>query len=141
VTVRGALALALSAALAGCGAASGTSQHTTTQLRAVAQPKRQCNGSKIAALRAGQRRRLHADLRRLRTAAATVRGHTQNGNAVINAALDRFMLDIANESLPVHERSRLIDLAAAIVAPRCSLCFQALESNRPIAAGAKLPCD
>jgi len=84
---------------------------------------------------------LHADLRRLRTAAATVRGHTQNGNAATNAALDRFMLDIANESLPVHERSRLIDLAAAIVAPRCYLCFQALESNRPIAAGAKLPCD
>jgi len=133
--------LALSAALAGCGESSGTSEHTTTQFRAVAQPKRQCNGSKIAARRTRQRKRLNADLRRLRTAAATVKGHTQNGNAAINTALDRFMLDIAGESLPVHERSRFIDLAAAIVAPHCYLCFQALESNRPIAAGAKLPCD
>jgi hypothetical protein len=84
---------------------------------------------------------LNADLRRMRSVAATVKGHTQNGNPAINAALDRFMLDVAQEALPVHERSRYIDLAAAIVAPRCYLCFQALESNRPIAAGAKLPCD
>jgi hypothetical protein len=59
---------------------------------------------------------------------------------VINRALDRFLLDIAGESLPVHERSRFIDHAAAIVAPVCYLCFQALESNRPIAVGAKLVC-
>ena len=50
------------------------------------------------------------------------------------------MLDVVRESLPVHERSRFIDRAVAIVAPRCYLCFQALESNRPFAAGAKLPC-
>jgi len=50
------------------------------------------------------------------------------------------LLDVAGESLPVHERSRFIDHAAAIVAPVCYLCFQALESNRPIAVGAKLAC-
>jgi hypothetical protein len=41
----------------------------------------------------------------------------------------------------VHERSRFIDHAAAIVAPKCYLCFQALEANRPTGATAKLPCD
>src|SRR6266540_1087017 len=52
----------------------------------------------------------------------------------------RFQLDIKQEALPVKARSRFIDLAAAIVAPRCYLCFQALEANRPIAGGAKLAC-
>lgn len=109
-------------------------------MRAIAQPKRRCQGSKLASERQRQRTRLNADLRRLRAAAATVKGYTQNGNAAINTALDRFMLDVAGESLPIHERSRFIDRAAAIVAPRCYLCFQALESNRPIAGGSKLAC-
>jgi hypothetical protein len=59
----------------------------------------------------------------------------------LNAALDRSLLDVAENALPVKERSRFINVAAAIVPPRCSLCLQALESNRPTAAGAKLPCD
>ena len=41
----------------------------------------------------------------------------------------------------MHERSAYINRAAAIVAPKCYLCFQALESNRPTGAAAKLPCD
>jgi hypothetical protein len=69
-----------------------------------------------------QRRQLTADLRRLRAAAATVKGYTQNGNAAINKAVDRFELDVAEEAIPVQERSRFIDRAAAIVAPRCYLC-------------------
>jgi hypothetical protein len=40
----------------------------------------------------------------------------------------------------IKKRSRFIDLAAAIVAPKCYLCFQALEANRPIAGGGKLAC-
>jgi hypothetical protein len=84
---------------------------------------------------------LRVDLTRLRRAAATVHGHTQDGNAAINAAVDRFSLDVAKETLPVHERSRFIDRAAAIVSPKCYLCFQALEANRPTGATAKLTCD
>jgi hypothetical protein len=122
-------------ALAGCGGGSPMQTH------AVSQPRPQCEGSKIAAQRERARAQLNADLRRLRAAAATVRGHTENGNDKLNAALDRFMLDVAKPTLHVHERSRFIDRAAAIVSPKCYLCFQALESNRPIAAGAKLPCD
>jgi len=51
------------------------------------------------------------------------------------------MTHASQETLSVHERSRLIDHAAAIVAPKCYLCFQALEANRPTGATAKLPCD
>ena len=57
-----------------------------------------------------------------------MKGHTQNGNARLDAALDRFSLDVAEESISVHERSDYINRAAAIVAPKCYLCFQALES-------------
>ena len=136
--LRGLLALALCAAAAGCGGSPPGS--SSTQIRPVAQPKRQCQGSKLAAKRERQRKSLQADLRRLRAAAATVKGYTQTGNAAINNAVDRFLLDVAKESLPIHERSRFIDHAAAVVAPRCYLCFQALEANRPIAGGAKLAC-
>jgi len=66
--------------------------------------------------------------------------YAQNGNAAVNAALDRFQIDVAADALPVLERSRMIDHAAALVSPRCYLCFQALEANRPIAGGAKLAC-
>jgi hypothetical protein len=124
----------LCAALAGCGGSSVRHRGAAPQLN------RHCVGSNNAAKRELQRRKLTADLRRLRVAAATVKGYTQNGNAAINRALDRFELDVAEESTPVQDRSRFIDRAAAIVAPHCYLCFQALEANRPLAAGAKLAC-
>ena len=123
----------LTLALAACG--GGGHARTATE------PRAHCAGSKVAAQRARARAILNGDLRRLRAAAATVRRHTRNGNATLDAALERFSLDVAKPTLPVHERSRFIDHAAAIVAPKCDLCFQALESNRPIASGAKLPCD
>src|SRR5215210_1634315 len=113
----------------------------STTVRGVAPEKRHCDGSKVVAKRAQQRRRLDADIVRLRRAAKTVKRHTQNGNATLDVALDRFSLDVANETLSAHERSDYINHAAAIVAPKCSICFQTLESNRPIASGAKLPCD
>jgi hypothetical protein len=90
---------------------------------------------------AAQRARLDRDLRRLRLAAATMKGYAQDGNAATNNALDRFMLDIGSESLAATVRNRYIDRAAAAVAPHCYLCFQTLESNRPLGAAAKLPCD
>ena len=121
--------------LAGCGGTTKPTHHP------VSQGRPECEGSKVAAQRERARIRLNLDLRRLRVAAATVHGHTERGNDAINGALDRFLLDVAGPALPVHERSRFIDRAAAIVSPKCYLCFQALESSRPIAAGAKLPCD
>jgi hypothetical protein len=98
-------------------------------------------GSQVAAKRAHARAQLNADLARLRVAAATLKRHTEQGNDAINKALDTFLLQVAQPTLPVTERSRFIDHAAAIVAPKCYLCFQALEANRPTGATAKLPCD
>jgi hypothetical protein len=126
----------LSLAAVGCGGGSAM-----TNARPAAELERNCSGSKIAAKRNAQRRRLKADLVRLRHAAATVKGYTQNGNDALNAAVDRFSLDVGKETLSVHERSNYIDHAAAIVSPKCYLCFQALEANRPTGAAAKLPCD
>jgi len=120
--------------LAGCG---GSRHATTTQSGA----RVHCAGSKVAAKRARARAELNADLARLRVAAATLHRHTEQGNDAVNSALDRLMLHVAQETLPVRERSRFIDRAAAIVAPKCYLCFQALEANRPTGATAKLPCD
>ena len=125
--------------LAGCG--GGGAKSSTPTVGTIGDVKRNCTGSKDAGKRAQQRRRLDADLVLLRRAAKTVKGHTENGNARLDAALDRFSLDVANETLSAHERSDYINKGAAIVAPKCFLCFQTLESNRPTGAAAKLPCD
>lgn len=126
----------------GCGGGNSSSSSSTRNFDTNARQGLNCSGSKQSAKRALQRRRLNADLVKLRRAAATVRGaQTQNGNARINGALDRFSLDVGSEILSAHVRSSYIDRAAAIVAPKCYLCFQALEANRPTGAAAKLPCD
>jgi hypothetical protein len=129
----------------GCGDSnsSGEREMKTFAVETVETPAtgtaRHCDGlSKAKGAR--QRRRLERDLLALRAAAATMKHYAQDGTPQMNKALDRFMIDIAHEALPVFDRSRFIDRAAAIVSPRCYLCFQTLESSRPVAAGAKLAC-
>jgi uncharacterized protein YceK len=143
VRLRGLALLSLCAALAGCG---GTAKHASApQTESVqtaevqADQPRKCDGGSKAK-QAAQRRRLDRDLRRLRAAAVTMKHYAQDGNAATNTALDRFMLDIGDESLSAVARNRYIDRAAAIVSSHCYLCFQTLEYNRPLAAGAKLAC-
>jgi hypothetical protein len=119
--------------LAGCG---GTTAH-----HAASQPRPECTGSKDPEKRARARAQLNADLARLRVAARKEKRYSQEGSAALNNALTPFLLHAAQETLPVKERSRYIDHAAAIVAPKCYLCFQALESARPTGATAKLTCD
>ena len=120
---------------AGCG---GDKPATTFAMPSTT--TEHCKGQSKAK-QAAQRLRLERDLVALRAAAATMKHYAQDGNAATNEALDRFMLDIGNEALPAFERSRFINRAAAIVSPKCFLCFQTLEANRPVASGAKLPCD
>jgi hypothetical protein len=120
------------AVLAGCG--SSTKQAEP----AGSAPK--CKGGAMAE-QGAPRARLNHDLVVLRKAAVTMKHYAQDGNAATNNALDRFMIDVADEMLPAVVRSRYIDRAAAIVSPYCYLCFQTLESNRPFGAVAKLPCD
>jgi hypothetical protein len=136
-----ALAIVLSALAAGCGGTSKTASPTTTTTGSSGvDARRHCDGLSEAK-QERQRRTLQHDLVSLRAAAKTMKVYSQDGNAQLNAALDRFSLDVAQEALPVYDRSRFIDRAAAIVAPRCYLCFQTLENNRPVGATSKLPCD
>jgi hypothetical protein len=132
--------VSLAAALAGCGSTTNrAAQNTiTTQIQGV--PARKCNGASLAK-QVAQRARLDRDLRRLRLAVVTMKHYAQDGNAATNKALDRFMIDVGSESLAATVRNRYIDRAAAVVSPHCYLCFQTLESNRPLGAAAKLPCD
>jgi hypothetical protein len=137
VKLRGLVVLATCGVLAGCG---GTAKQAAPQIRPVQTvTAASCNGG-AKAKQAAQRKRLERDLRSLRLAAATMKHYAQDGNAATNKALDRFMLDIGNEALSAVERNRFIDHAAAAVGPHCYLCFQTLEYNRPLAAGAKLAC-
>ena len=141
-----ALVSVIAALASGCGGSSSSSSEPTlptyavqtVQTPATATP-RHCNGLSKAK-QAVQRRKLQRDLRELRAAAATLKHSAQNGNPQLNKAVDRFEIDVADEALSRFQRNRFIDLAAAIVAPKCFLCFQALEANRPLAAGAKLAC-
>jgi hypothetical protein len=123
--------------LAGCGgssrpAASPSIPPTTTIDK--------CNGSKSAAVRVRKERVITRDLARLRVLAGPIRTRTLNGTPALSSALDRFLLDVATRDLPVHERSRYIDRAVAIVTPVCEQCFQALEASRPTGGGANLGC-
>jgi hypothetical protein len=136
----------VTAVLAGCGGEAKQSNSVVIKTYPVQtvevqgnQP-RHCNGLSKAK-QAVERKRLEQDLQQLRVAIKTIKGQSVYGNPVVNEAVDQFERDVAEEALPVHQRSRFIDLAAAIVAPRCYWCFQVMESNRPIAAGAKLACD
>lgn len=91
-------------------------------------------------MRARKIRRLEREIARLRALAEPIRKKTLDGTPPLARALDRFLVDIRDRDIPVHTRSRLIDRAAAIVAPVCEQCFQALEANRPSGGGANLGC-
>jgi hypothetical protein len=127
------------ALLTGCGSTANQASGPHGTVKPIKAPAPNCDGG-AKAKQVAQRKRLQKDLRKLRAAAATMKHYAQDGNAATNNALDRFMLDIGNEVLSAVERNRFIDHAASIVGPRCYLCFQTLEYNRPLAAGAKLAC-
>jgi hypothetical protein len=139
------LLVALAAVAAGCGGKASSEGGVPTYAVETVEVQgtgavRQCNGLEKAK-QVRQRRLLQRDLKELRAAAKTMKKYSEDGTPAMNKALDRFSLDIAKEALPAYTRSRYIDRAAAIVGPLCFLCFQTLEDNRPVAAGAKLPCD
>jgi hypothetical protein len=136
------LALAAAALLAGCGGGGNrlAAATTTASQPAATTTTDKCKGSKSAAVRARKIRRLGRDVARLRVLAAPIQKKTLDGTPALSAAVDRFLLNVADRDVPIHVRSRFIDRAAAIVAPVCEQCFQALEASRPIAGGAKMAC-
>jgi hypothetical protein len=133
----------LALVVAGCG---GSEQKTipeagTTTVAAPTTTVDKCKGAKSAAVRARKVRRLGRDVARLRVLAAPIQKKTLDGTPALSAAVDRFLLDVADRDVPVHVRSRFIDRVAALVSPVCEQCFQALEASRPLAGGAKLACN
>jgi hypothetical protein len=99
--------------LAGCGGGGGTT-------KACGSPKEQ------QALT-----RLGADLTALKRAAALPAPDTLKGNAAVNRATDRFLLDVQTAPIDNLKRNRMIDHAAALLLGSCEQCFQALEAQRP----------
>jgi hypothetical protein len=76
--------------------------------------------------------RIDKDLAAMKRAAALpVKDHLK-GNAAINRATDRFLLDLETSNLDTLVQNRLIDHAAAMLLGTCDQCFQALEAERPI---------
>jgi hypothetical protein len=135
------LALVGAMLLAGCGGDGGGGEPAAVTTTAAPRTTvNKCNGSKSAAVRARKMRRLRHDVARLRLLAAPIQKKTLDGTPALSAAVDRFLLDVADRDVPIHLRSRFIDRAAALVAPVCEQCFQALEASRPIAGGAKMAC-
>lgn len=78
--------------------------------------------------------RLDRDLASVRSAASRPSRDKLKGNAAVNEALDRFLLDLARAPLDLKVKNRMIDHAAAAVVATCEQCFQALEASRPIPA-------
>jgi hypothetical protein len=137
--------MAATTVIAGCG---GEARHSNSvdiktypvqTVEVQGNQPRHCKGLSKPK-QAAERKRLERDLQQLRVAIKTIKGRATYGNPIVNKAVDQFERDVAEEALPIHQRARFIDLAAAIVAPRCYWCFQVLESNRPIAGGGKLAC-
>jgi hypothetical protein len=78
--------------------------------------------------------RLRADVAAIRAAARKPTKDTLNGNALVNHATDRFLLDEGRAHVSLLVKNRLIDHAAAALVGSCQQCFQALEAGRPIPA-------
>jgi hypothetical protein len=121
---RPALLLLGALALAGCGGSpSRPAAVTTTTARSCQAP---------AAARA--RARLRRDVVLIRRAARIETRDTLKGGPAINAATDRFLLDVARAPIGLLEKNRFIDHAAGALVGACEQCFQALEASRPIPA-------
>jgi hypothetical protein len=120
---RGLLLLAV-LALAGCD--SG--------VRSASRPAATTKSSCRTAATVRAETRLRADVSAIRRAAGLKTRDTLKGNPAINAATDRFLLDVARARVSLLTKNRMIDRAAAALLGECAQCFQALEAERPIPA-------
>jgi hypothetical protein len=73
-----------------------------------------------------------ADLAHLRAVTAPLHRSSLMGTPAIQAATGRFLDHLDRSSIPLLQRNRLIDHAAAAVSGVCGQCFQMLEADRPI---------
>jgi hypothetical protein len=78
--------------------------------------------------------RLEHDVAAIRRGARRPTKDTLKGNSTINAATDRFLVDVNKAPVDLLVKNRFIDHAAAALVGSCQQCFQALEAGRPIPA-------
>jgi len=118
--VRAAAAAVSVLALAACGS---TAAHNASP-----------PASKICVSAKAERalRKLAADTAAIRAASSLPTNDELKGNAAVNRATDRFLLDEETAPISNVRRNRLIDHAAAALAGACEQCFQALEADRPL---------
>jgi hypothetical protein len=118
----------LAACAAGCGgrtAAPPATTHASTRAMPAHTPRAR---RELA--------QLHADVRRIKLAAAHVK-HSLMGSPKLLEATGRFLDDEERASLDDLTKNRMISLAASEVAGSCDQCIQQLEANRPVAGSMK----
>jgi hypothetical protein len=120
--------LVLSLVAAGCGGSSKHEAATASKPATTASAK--CPREVTARWTA----RLRRDVAAIRRAASLKTSDTLKGNPQINAATDRFLLDVNTAPVDLLVKNRFIDHAAAALVGSCQQCFQALEAGRPIPA-------
>ena len=114
---------AVAVVAAGCG---GSSRHEAATRSAAARCPRTVTERWAS--------RLQRDVAAIRRAARRPTKDTLKGNAAINAATDRFLLDVNKAPIDLLAKNRFIDHAAGALVGSCQQCFQALEAGRPIPA-------
>lgn len=118
------LFLVLAFAAVGCGGGHSASRSTTTATTTS------CRTAATARAEA----RLRTDVAAIRRASRLKTRDSFKGNPAINAATDRFLLDVARAPIALLAKNRFIDRAAGALEGECAQCFQALEAERPIPA-------
>jgi hypothetical protein len=118
--------LAVTLVAAGCGGSGRGAPKTAAGRTTSARCKH--------AVQARWTARLRRDVAAIRRAARLKTADTLKGNAAVNKATDRFLVDVNKAPVDLLVRNRFIDHAAAALVGSCQQCFQALEAERPIPA-------
>lgn len=141
--MRLALALVLATLVAGCGGGNAPKTAAPAPTKAPTQQSAAPNpfpdDPQILARTTTQKQRraldlLARDIARMRTASADSTAHTLKGTPATRKATSGFINHLESSTIDDLSKNRLIDHAAAAVAPTCDQCFQQLEAMRPIPA-------
>jgi hypothetical protein len=126
-------------ALAGCG--GGHAAVATIAKRPATAPKPafypddpQVLARATTAAQRNDLRELWHDTLMMRSAALKSKRSTLKGDKAVRQATSAFIDDLDRSAIDNLSKNRVIDHAAAAVAPVCEQCFQQLEAMRPIPA-------
>ena len=128
-------------ALAGCGGGGGSATRAPSTQPPAPSPKLTVypdDPQVVARATTTEQRRdlveLWGDTGAMRRAAAKSTRSTLKGDPAVRQATSAFIDDLDRSSIDNLSKNRVIDHAAAAVAPVCEQCFQQLEAMRPIPA-------